>query len=72
MHEVTGVEVAVKIIDKSNLNEESEKKLWREVRIMKSLDHPNIIKLIEVLDTPKTLYLVMEYATAGEVRLVQP
>jgi len=42
IHIVTGVEVAVKIIAKQNLNEESLQKLWREVDIMKSLDHPNI------------------------------
>ena len=37
----------------------------REVDIMKRLDHPNIVKLFEVIDTDKTLYLVMEYANGG-------
>uniref|UniRef100_A0A671QKX4 non-specific serine/threonine protein kinase n=1 Tax=Sinocyclocheilus anshuiensis TaxID=1608454 RepID=A0A671QKX4_9TELE len=41
--------------------------LFREVRIMKVLNHPNIVKLFEVIETEKTLYLIMEYASGGEV-----
>ncbi|KAM8831443.1 MAP/microtubule affinity-regulating kinase 3-like isoform 2-T2 [Spinachia spinachia] len=59
--------VAIKIIDKTQLNPTSLQKLFREVRIMKILNHPNIVKLFEVIETEKTLYLVMEYASGGEV-----
>lgn len=66
-HIPTGKEVAIKIIDKTQLNPSSLQKLFREVRIMKHLDHPNIVKLYQVIETDKTLYLVMEYASGGEV-----
>ncbi|KAI4895750.1 hypothetical protein NFI96_024055, partial [Prochilodus magdalenae] len=66
-HVLTGKEVAVKIIDKTQLNSSSLQKLFREVRIMKLLNHPNIVKLFQVIETEKTLYLVMEYASGGEV-----
>uniref|UniRef100_A0A8C7TW00 non-specific serine/threonine protein kinase n=1 Tax=Oncorhynchus mykiss TaxID=8022 RepID=A0A8C7TW00_ONCMY len=41
--------------------------LFREVRIMKGLNHPNIVQLFEVIETENTLYLIMEYASGGEV-----
>lgn len=66
-HVPTGQEVAIKIIDKTQLNPSSLQKLFREVRIMKHLNHPNIVKLYEVIETDRSLYLVMEYASGGEV-----
>ncbi|XP_057694045.1 MAP/microtubule affinity-regulating kinase 4 isoform X4 [Corythoichthys intestinalis] len=66
-HILTGREVAIKIIDKTQLNPSSLQKLFREVRIMKTLNHPNIVQLFEVIETEKTLYLIMEYASGGEV-----
>ena len=66
-HLVTNNEVAIKIIDKTQLNPNSLEKLFREVSIMKILQHPNIVKLYEVIETDKTLYLVMEYVNNGEV-----
>ncbi len=42
------LQVAIKIIDKTQLDESNLQKVYREVRILKMLDHPNIIKLYQV------------------------
>nr|KAG5696864.1 hypothetical protein BaRGS_035274 [Batillaria attramentaria] len=44
-------------------------RVYREIAILKKLDHPNIVKLVEVLDDPEedNLYLVFELVEKGEV-----
>lgn len=39
----------------------------REIHILKMIRHPNIIQLYEIIETPKQLYLIMEYANGGEL-----
>ncbi|KAH8023489.1 hypothetical protein MRX96_027780 [Rhipicephalus microplus] len=66
-HRITKTEVAIKIIDKTQLDAASLEKVFREVRIMKMLSHPHIVKLYQVMETKNMLYLVSEYASQGEV-----
>uniref|UniRef100_A0A8C5YYF4 non-specific serine/threonine protein kinase n=1 Tax=Marmota marmota marmota TaxID=9994 RepID=A0A8C5YYF4_MARMA len=66
-HVITGKEVAIKIIDKRHLKPQVLQKMYREVRILKMLDHPHILKLYEALDCEKALCLVLEYASGGGV-----
>lgn len=42
------LQVAIKIIDKTQLDAVNLEKIYREVQIMKMLDHPHIIKLYQV------------------------
>lgn len=42
------MQVAIKIIDKTQLDAANLEKIYREVEIMKLLDHPHIIKLYQV------------------------
>uniref|UniRef100_A0AAZ3PS95 non-specific serine/threonine protein kinase n=1 Tax=Oncorhynchus tshawytscha TaxID=74940 RepID=A0AAZ3PS95_ONCTS len=46
-HKVTKTQVAIKIIDKTRLNPSNLEKIYREVQIMKLLNHPHIIKLYQ-------------------------
>ncbi|KAL8185434.1 UNVERIFIED_CONTAM: MAP microtubule affinity-regulating kinase 1 [Gekko kuhli] len=57
------------LLEQKGMQEKSTFDLFREVRIMKILNHPNIVKLFEVIETEKTLYLVMEYASGGKSML---
>ncbi|KAG7275907.1 hypothetical protein CRUP_011357 [Coryphaenoides rupestris] len=66
-HKVTKTQVAIKIIDKTRLNPSDLEKIYREVQIMKLLNHPHIIKLYQVMETKDMLYIVTEYAKNGEM-----
>uniref|UniRef100_A0A8C2GWH8 non-specific serine/threonine protein kinase n=1 Tax=Cyprinus carpio TaxID=7962 RepID=A0A8C2GWH8_CYPCA len=66
-HKVTKTQVAIKIIDKTRLNSSNLEKIYREVQIMKLLNHPHIIKLYQVMETKDMLYIVTEYAKNGEM-----
>ncbi|XP_041971272.1 uncharacterized protein LOC121727461 [Aricia agestis] len=66
-HAITKSKVAIKIIDKSRLDEDNLKKTFREIAIMKRLRHPHIVRLYQVMESSHTLYLVTEYAPNGEI-----
>ncbi|XP_072470936.1 serine/threonine-protein kinase SIK1 [Notamacropus eugenii] len=66
-HRVTKTQVAIKIIDKARLDSSNLEKIYREVQIMKLLNHPHIIKLYQVMETKDMLYIVTEFAKNGEM-----
>lgn len=66
-HRVTKTQVAIKIIDKTRLDASNLEKIYREVQIMKLLNHPHIIKLYQVMETKDMLYIVTEFAKNGEM-----
>lgn len=67
VHKNTGQSYAVKIISKSKLSVEDQKRLKIETNILKCVRHPNIIALKAVCETEKELFLVMELAKGGEL-----
>ncbi|KAI1304436.1 hypothetical protein EDD11_005097 [Mortierella claussenii] len=67
---------AIKIVDRTTRRRlgraqiSNEQKIRREIAIMKKCIHPNVVRLIEVIDDPtaRKIYLVLEYMEGGEVR----
>jgi len=61
------VRVAIKMINKNKLSPDDLLSLRNEVAIMQQVDHPNIVKYYETYEEKKTIYLVMELCTGGEL-----
>ncbi|XP_065184162.1 serine/threonine-protein kinase MARK2-like [Sycon ciliatum] len=68
-HILTGEKVAVKVIDKKKAREDSyvAKNMRREAKLMMMVLHPNILKLLEVVETENSYYLVTEMAEGGDL-----
>ena len=64
-NKTTGLLFACKELPKKKLSDYEG--LMREVNLMIKLDHPNIIKLYEVYENEKYIYLIMELCTGGEL-----
>ncbi|XP_039313870.1 uncharacterized protein LOC105192825 isoform X2 [Solenopsis invicta] len=64
----TGQEVAIKTIKKCKIKTEADLiRIRREIQIMSSVQHPNIIHIYEVFENREKMVLVMEYAAGGEL-----
>ncbi|CAL6075013.1 Kinase [Hexamita inflata] len=64
----TQQKVAMKILDKSKIKcEDDFKRVVREIQVLKMLNNPFVVKLLEVIDTPNHIYLVTEYIDNGEL-----
>ena len=71
-HKASGQKRAVKVISKSKFSRASDKKLHfqelrNEIEVMRTMSHPNIIKLYEVFETESELFIVMELCSGGEL-----
>ena len=59
---------ATKVINKETPNNEARKKyICNEISILKDIHHPNLLKLIEVKESPQNLYIVTEYYNGGNL-----
>lgn len=61
------VQRAVKILNKGNLGKARSAYIWRELDLLRSLDHPNVIRLYESYQDKDFMYLVLELCTGGDL-----
>ena len=66
-HILSLVQVAVKVIDKTKLDPVARGHLFQEVRCMKMVQHPNVVRLYDVIDTATKLYLILELGDGGDM-----
>lgn len=68
IHLLTRKKVAIKCIDKQYiLEEKAQNKIIQEVTILKGLSHRNIIKILEVFENRKYVFIVTDYAAKGDL-----
>ena len=63
------VQVAIKLIRRESLGTNPSRlpKINREIKILETLHHPNIVKLHEMVETSQHIGMVLEYASGGEL-----
>ena len=67
MNLFTRTNVAMKKINKVKENEIDEMEIKNEIDILKKLDHPNIVKILEFYSTEKAYYIITDYCSCGEL-----
>ena len=66
-HSLTGEKVAIKILEKTKVTKLEEKeRINRELAIMRKLNHYNIVKLYQIVETKLTIYLIQENVPGKE------
>jgi len=69
LHMATSLPVAVKVIDKTRMRDPKDRdRVDREMRVMRQLSgHIGIAQLLECSETPRYLYIIMEYCAGGSL-----
>ena len=67
VHKESGRQVAIKIINKKLVGPVDVQQVKSEIDILKIAKHPNIIKLYDVFENEKLIYIIMEYCAGGDL-----
>lgn len=67
-NDITGHKVAIKIMNKKKIKQQGVfEKIKREIKVLRLFNHPHIIKHYEFIDTPSDIFMVIEFASGGEL-----
>ena len=68
VHKLTQEQVAIKILEKSKIKSKNDlERIEKEIKYMKKLNHPNIVKIYEIFENDDNYYISMEYVSGGEL-----
>ena len=68
LHKLTEEKVAIKILEKNKINNNKDlERIEKEIKYMKMLNHPNIVKIYEIIEDESNYYISMEYVSGGEL-----
>jgi len=67
IHKAKGEQRAVKIVQKARYDEDFNQQLRNEFKLLKELDHPNILRAYESFETDSHFYMVTEFCQGGEL-----
>ena len=68
LHKLTKEFVAIKILEKSNINDNEElDRILKEIKYLKLFEHINIIQIYEMIETEQYYFIIMEYVSGGEL-----
>ncbi|KAK7430130.1 hypothetical protein QQZ08_003315 [Neonectria magnoliae] len=65
----SSVQVAIKLIKRDSVGTNPSRfaKIYREVAILRGVSHPNIVRLIDKVETDRHIGIILEYASGGEL-----
>ncbi|CAG9321174.1 unnamed protein product [Blepharisma stoltei] len=63
----TNIERAMKELPRSKMTQEASAQMLSEVEILRTLDHPNIMKVYELIESRKSYYIITEFLTGGDL-----
>lgn len=64
-HSPTGVEYVAKILPKSNVDVENDIRV--EISILRRVRHEHVVQLIEILESPRNYYIILEPVMGGDL-----
>ena len=68
IHIPDNTKVAIKILEKKRILEKADMiRVKREFEMLSKFNHPNVISVSEIFESPNSFYSVMEYCEGGEL-----
>ena len=67
IHKLSGRLVSIKIINKNNITKLKYDMIQNEIEISKICQHPNIVKLYDVIEDMEKIYLIFEYCSGTDL-----